>query len=437
MKHRLLELRENLRTSVWFIPLVFCLACLALAVVLHWLERDLDLLFPQLNMFAMSVNSARNVLGVIAGSVLSVGGVVFSVTMVALTLTSGQYGPKILRQFLSDANSKVSLGMFLGTSLYCLVIMASYGDTDRPSITVIAALLLVVIALAGFIRFIHGTATDLQADQIIERIGSELSQSLRELSSSESLRGRSQDTLRWRRRARGLRPVLIAASSGGYVQTIDYAAVVQWCTERNCVAQLRVRAGDFLLHGTCLIKLYGCQGELDDSDLDPLRAHIRTGPMRTPVQDPEYPITQLNQLAARALSPGINDPGTAITCIDWYSMALARIVDRELPGKVFLDEEEGAVLLVRFSDFAGIAKAFYAPARQFARDNIPVLIALLESLIRLASLTARADRLQQLGEEARLISVTTEQGDHLDYDLRHFRQRYQQLRRLTGRLQGA
>ena len=159
--------------------------------------------------------------------------------------------------------------------------------------------------------------------------------------------------------------------------------------------------------------------------------------MRTPVQDPEYPITQLNQLAARALSPGINDPGTAITCIDWYSMALAEIVDRELPGKVFLDEEEGAVLLVRFSDFAGIAKAFYAPARQFAHDNIPVLIALLESLIRLASLTARADRLQQLGEEARLISVTTEQGDHLDYDLRHFRQRYQQLRRLTGRLQGA
>lgn len=436
MKHRLLELRENLRTSVWFIPLVFCLACLALAMVLHWLERDLDLLFPQLKMFAMSVTSARNVLGVIAGSVLSVGGVVFSVTMVALTLTSGQYGPKILRQFLSDANSKVSLGMFLGTSLYCLVIMASYGDTDRPSITVIAALLLVLVALAGFIRFIHGTATDLQADQIIERIGSELSESLRELSGSESLRGRSQDTLRWRRRARGLRPVLIAARSGGYVQTIDYAAVVQWCTARNCVAQLRVRAGDFLLQGTCLIKLYGCQGELDDSDLDPLRAHIRTGPMRTPVQDPEYPITQLNQLAARALSPGINDPGTAITCIDWYSMALGRIVDRELPGKVFLDEEEGAVLLVRFSDFAGIAKAFYAPARQFACDNIPVLIALLESLIRLASLTTRADRLQQLEEEARLISVTTEQGDHLDYDLRHFRQRYQQLRRLTGRLQG-
>lgn len=435
MKQRLLELRENLRTSVWFIPLLICLACLALALAFSRLERDLGLLFPQFNVFAMSVTSARNVLGVIAGSVLSVGGVVFSVTMVALTLTSGQYGPKILRQFLSDRNSKNSLGLFLGTSLYCLLIMASYGDTDRPSITVIAALLLVIIALAVFIRFIHGTATDLQADQIIERIGSELRESLRDLSSTESLRGRCQDTLLWRRRARGQRPVLIAARASGYVQTIDYAGVMQWCTARNCVAQLRMRGGDFLLQGTCLIKLYGCPEELQDSDLDALRAHVRTGQMRTPVQDPEYPITQLNQLAARALSPGINDPGTAITCIDWYSMALSRIVDHELPGKVFLDEAAGAVLLVRFSDFAGIAKAFYAPARQFASDNIPVLIALLESLIRLASLTARADRLQQIEMEARLISVTTEQGDHLEYDLRNFRRRYNQLKRLTRRLQ--
>jgi uncharacterized membrane protein len=437
VQHKLLQLRERLQTSIWFIPLLFCLGCLAFALGLFRLERDLDLLFPRFNIFAMSVTSARNVLGVIAGSVLSVGGVVFSVTMVALTLTSGQYGPKILRQFLSDRDSKISLGLFLGTSLYCLVIMASYGDTDRPSITVIAALLLVIIALAGFIRFIHGTATDLQADQIIERIGSELHQSLQELSGSDSLQGRSQDTLLWRRRARGQRPAVIAARASGYVQTIDYAAIVSWCTAHNCVAQLRVRPGDFLLQGTTLVKLYGCQGELADSGVDPLRALIRTGPMRTPVQDPEYPITQLNQLAARALSPGINDPGTAITCIDWYSMALARIVDRELPGKVFLDEEGGAVLLVRFSDFAGIAKAFYAPARQFARDNIPVVIALLESLIRLASLTTRADRLQQLEVEASLISVAIEQGDHLEYDLDNFRRRYQQLKRLTRRLQNS
>lgn len=184
---------------------------------------------------------------------------------------------------------------------------------------------------------------------------------------------------------------------------------------------------------TCLIKLYGCEQTLADSELDTLRAHIRTGPLRTPVQDPEYPITQLNQLAARALSPGINDPGTAVTCVAWYSMALAGIVDRELPGKVLLDEDDQAVLLVRFSDFPCLAKAFYAPARQLARGNIPVLIALLESLISLASLTARPDRLRQLGIEAELIRMTSEQGDHLEYDLRNFRQRYHQLKRLTER----
>lgn len=226
MQARLLELREKLQTGIWFIPLLFCLGCLGLAFTLHRVERDFDLLLPLLNIFAMSVTSARNVLGVIAGSVLSIGGVVFSVTMLALTLTSGQYGPKILRQFLSDRNSKISLGMFLGTSLYCLVIMAGYGDTDRPSISVIVALVLVVFALAGFIRFIHGTATDLQADQIIERIGSDLHRSLTQLSSRESTRGRAHDTLAWRRSARGKRPLQIAARESGYVQTIDYSAVL-------------------------------------------------------------------------------------------------------------------------------------------------------------------------------------------------------------------
>ena len=435
MKNILLQLREKLQTSVWFIPSILCGASLLLALSIHLIERQIALhtLFPVFDNLTMSVTSARNVLGIVAGSVLSVGGVVFSVTMVALTLTSGQYGPKILRQFLSDEDSKISLGMFLGTSLYCLVVMAGYTDADRPSISVGVALLLTIFALASFIRFIHRTATDLQADQIIERIGGELHESLDRLTSTGALTGRTTDTQGWRQRARGSRPALIAAPRTGYVQTIDYPAVISWCLERRCVAQLRARAGDFLMQGTCLLKLYDCQRDLSEDELDSLCAHIRTGPMRTPVQDPEYPITQLNQLAARALSPGINDPGTAVTCIDWYSMALARIVDRELPGKVFLDAKGAPVLLARYTDFPGLAKAFYAPARQFARSNIPVLIALLESLVRLAELTTRGDRLKQLRLQGNHLGDIVEEGAHLEFDLRGFRQRYRKLMRLASR----
>jgi uncharacterized membrane protein len=168
-----------------------------------------------------------------------------------------------------------------------------------------------------------------------------------------------------------------------------------------------------------------------------LRDCVRAGPMRTPVQDPEYPITQLNQLAARALSPGINDPGTAITCIDWFSMAVAQIVDRELPGNVFLDADGAPRLLVRHTDFPGVLKAFYAPSRQFASTNLPVLISLADSLIRLAELTTLPANLAVIARHGRELSDTAEDGRHATYDLHDFRQRYQKLVRLSTRHLGA
>lgn len=433
MRQTLLEWREKLQISIWLIPVQLCLGALGLAMVLLWAERELDPLAFSFRTFAMPVASAREVLGVIAASVLSVGGVVFSVTMVALTLTSGQYGPKILRQFLGDNASKISLGMFLGTSLYCLVMLAAYEETDQPSITVIAALLLTIAALAGFIRFIHSTATDLQADRIIQLIGGELRQFFVQFSTGDGLGERCNDTLGWRRRARGHRPVLVAAEAEGYVQTVDYPALVKWCVDRDCVVLLRFRAGDFALKGNCLAKVFGAESRLHEDDATLLRSGVRTGDIRTPVQDPEYPITQLNQLTARALSPGINDPGTAITAIDWFTLAVAQIVDRDLPGKVFLDAAGTPRLLVRFTDFPGIVKAFYAPSRQFALGNIPVIIALLESLIRLAELTARRDRLEIIARHGRELSNSLERGSHMDYDLDGFKQRYARLEKLTRR----
>jgi uncharacterized membrane protein len=115
-------------------------------------------------------------------------------------------------------------------------------------------------------------------------------------------------------------------------------------------------------------------------------------------------------------------------------MALEQIIDRDLPGKVFVDEQQRPRVLARLTDFQGILKAFYAPAGQFSRNNIPVLVALVESLTRLAELTARPDRLAQLARQGHVLHEQARRGDHLELDLRDFRQRYRKLVRLTGRL---
>lgn len=152
------------------------------------------------------------------------------------------------------------------------------------------------------------------------------------------------------------------------------------------------------------------------------------------MQDPEYPITQLNQLAARALSPGTNDPGTAISCVNSFSLALAPIMDRELPGSLFVDADEKPRLLVRSTNFDGLLKAVFAPLRQFAKTEVSVVVSLLEALCRLAELTTRRDRLRELARHGELIWEEIDQQALAKYDLGDIRQRHKRLQTLVHRL---
>jgi uncharacterized membrane protein len=375
--------------------------------------------------------STRHILGVIGGSILSVGGVAFSVVMVALTLTSGQYGPKILRNFLEDGVSKLTLGFFLGTYVYTMVALMGLAAVDRPRLTVAISLVLAFAALASFVHFIHRTATDLQADQIVNRLGEQLRHALRALAEDASAPDRSGDTTLWRRAARPHPAHRIASNGRGYVQAIDYAQLVRWAEQNSCLMQVRGRAGDFVVEGTYLFKVYGCDPERLEDVAQELNARVVLGPIRTPVQDPEYAITQINQLAARALSPGINDPGTAITCIDWCSLALSQIVDRDIPGCLFLDDKGHPRLLARVTDFAGVLKAVYAPLRQFVRSEVSVTIKLFESLCRLAELTGREQRLAAIALHGDLLWAETDSQSLNEYDLRDLRRRHRKLRALT------
>ena len=311
--------------------------------------------------------------------------------------------------------------------------LTGYIETDRPHLTVLTALLFALFAVVGFIRFIHRTATDLQADEIVKRIGKRLEDTLSQLINDPQTNARSHKVVLWRRMVRDHRPVLVAQSGRGYVQTIDYDGLVSWCSQNDCCLQVRIRAGDFIVRGVCAFKVYGCPPEKLEHSSEILNSHVVTDPVRTSVQDPEYPITQLNQLAARALSPGINDPGTAISCVDAFSLALAQIVDHDLPGPVFVDGQGKARMLVRFTNFEGILKAVFAPLRQFASSDVSVTVSLFEALSRLAELTTRNERLTTLETHANLIWEGLDHRSFSEYDLRDIRQRYKRLQILACR----
>jgi uncharacterized membrane protein len=423
-------LRERVNTSVWPIPVAFCIGSLGLALLMLWIDRWIIDLGLELSVFAMEPSAARQVLAVVAGSIISVGGVAFSVIMVALTLTSGQYGPKVLRRFLDDNASKVTLGLFLGTYVYTLVSLAGFGAMLAASLTVLVSLLLALAALLGFVQLIHRTATDLQADQIVQDIGKRLEDALTRLTAKASNTQRQADTVAWRRAARGMTAHDVAATHRGYAQSVDHAGLVAWCVEHDCRLQVRVRAGDFLVPGVRAFRLHAprvADREEAEAVVQALNGHIIVGPMRTAVQDPEYIVTQLNQLAARALSPGINDPETAITCIDWFSLALAEIADRDLPGAVFCDADGKPRLIARTVGYAGLLDAVYAPLRQMAAGDVQVSIRLLASLQRLATLTYRPARLAALCGHGELIVDAVVERHPAASDLREIQTRYRRL----------
>ena len=438
MLAKLAYLRERLETSFWLIPVGVCALCGAAALATLWADRALTDFYQLLPISDMSLDSARQLLGVIAGSVISVGGVAFSITMVALTLTSGQYGPKIVRRFLEDVGAKICLGLFLGTFIFALVALAGLAATDSPRLIVAIALALALLALLSFIHFIHSTATDLQADKIIERLGGQLREALSAVCDGGQQDGRQYGTLGWRRAARGRRGREIASRAAGYVETIDYRMLVEWCAKRDCQLMLRVRPGDLVLDGVCLFKVFGGAPEAVEADFESLQDSIVAGPVRTPAQDPEFPITQLHQLVARALSPGVNDPGTAITCIDWFSLSLVAVIDRDLPGCVFEDADGMPRLLARGQTFAQLIEAIYAPLREMSGASRAVRARLLESLGWLSQLTVRRDRLALLAQHGQRIWHAIEADGLAPYDLVPLRSRYRKLLALsTGLPPGA
>jgi uncharacterized membrane protein len=179
-----------IRTSIWIIPSVLCAAAILLALLALEIDRNCTGCGQFLPALSLDADAARQLMGVVATSLISVGGVSFSVTMVALTLTSGQYGPKVLRYFLEDTRGKVSLGLFFAAAVYALIVSVALTDQDQPRGTVVLALGLAILAIIEFIGYIHRTASSLQADQLIQRLGQQLRQDmarLRKLGDSETL----------------------------------------------------------------------------------------------------------------------------------------------------------------------------------------------------------------------------------------------------------
>lgn len=410
---------ERTRTSYWFMPAVLTFGAVGLALGLGALDEALqarDRYTAATWLWTGGPEGARMLLGTAAGALITVVSTVFSITIVALTLASNAFGPRLLRNFMRDRGNQLVLGAFTATFVYCLLVLRSVrGGEDAafvPHVSITVALALVLVNVGVLIFFIHHVAMSIQADQVIAVASRDLEHSIAAFLGRAAPR---EDPGELAVAGPGL-PLVIRRS--GYLQAIDEDRLLAVLSRRRAFARLAFRPGQFIVDGAEIARIWlaAPADELDERGACELRETFLIEDRRTPMQDLEFSIHQLVEIAARALSPGINDPFTAATCIDWLAEGLCKLAAGPLPDARRCDEH-GALRIVGCPfTFDGVIDAAFDPMRQNAANTPYVLIRLMDRLITLASRVrtpaARAAVLRHARKVERAGRAWPEREDH-------------------------
>ncbi|MEZ5825515.1 MAG: DUF2254 domain-containing protein [Geminicoccaceae bacterium] len=338
---------------------------------------------------AITVASASQILSAIAGSMMTIASLVFSLTLTTLTLASQQLGPRLIEWFMNNRLTQMVLGSYIGLFIFTLLGIGSVnsGDSFNPHITVVAAIAGTVGNLILLVIYVHRAATNIQADTVISGSGSALVASIE----SRNRLFRDHETPTTTRSADGeLDPV--TSSRSGYIQGIDFSTLRDLARKQDGVIRLERRIGDFVVDGLPLAQCWSPEGE---SVEEAVRAAFVFGPKRTSAQDIEFALRGLVEIALRALSPGINDPFTANACIDQIGSALVKLMHGPDTPENLADDNGVACLFIREPMLADFAATGFNAIRHAGADNELVADRLAETQLMLHDL-ARSEEHRNL-----------------------------------------
>jgi len=401
MQARLANLWDGFRGSFWFMPTNLSLLAAILAAVVirvdveidHWLLRNSPWL-------AMTPSAARATLSAIAGAMVTSTSLVFSITIVAVSIAASQFGSRLIRTFRNNRVTHWTLGAFVSTSLYCLLLLVVVREGDGsqfvPHLAVYLGMLFAICCLGLLIYFIHNTAVSVQAPNIVRASARDLDDAIERLYPSK-LGEPPEDHQNEPRSKKQYEKLgdefhIVSSTREGYVQAIDSDTVMHVARESKIVIELLARPGTFLTKNLPLAKYWSRSAD-DEEICNRISAVFITGSVRTPRQDVKYAVNELVEVAVRALSPGINDPFTTITCIDRLGASVGRLAERKIPSAFRHDDEGELRMLARPVTFGELLDAAFNQIRQHARANVSVLIRLLTALEAIAVQVQReADR---------------------------------------------
>jgi len=425
---------EVLRTNLWLVPGIEVLAAIALFAGTLSLDHAAyrgEFGLPSW-VISGTADAARQILTAIAAAVITVVGVVFSIILVTLTLASTQFGPRMLRNFIRDRGTQLTLGTFVATFVYAVLVLVSIGPGPHgafvPHIGVTVTLALMVAALGVLIYFIHHTATSIQLPNVIASIARELSQAIavqgghgsRAADTGDGHAGPSSAELTARMEAGG---GVVRAPASGYLQFIRHDVLVQFATEADAVIALTYRPGHFLVEGHPFALVWPPEAAARVSDALG-RAHL-TGPNRTLTQDISFGIDQLVEIGIRALSAAVNDTFTALACIDWLGDSLCQITAQWRPALVHRDRRGYIRIITAEPTQERLVQRAFEKIRQASAGMPAVMIRQLEALVKIMADTSSAGQRRVLVDQAEMIQRLAERSVPEKADRDDIRRRYE------------
>jgi len=407
--NKIRQLWSNVRSSLWFLPSLMVAGSAVLAAALIeadssvidiWLSR-----WPRL--FGAGAEGARGMLSTIAGSMMSVVGVTFSMTLVALALASSQYSSRILRNFMGSRVTQGVLGIFAGIFTYCLIVLRTIRSGNEgefvPNLAVFFGFLLALGGVGVLIFFIHHIASSIQASSILAAVAQETLETMDRIFPEKLGQGPGDmDEEQTLRSVAGRNWRVVPAGETGYIQSVDDDGLLRLARDRKTIVRMERGIGEFVVRNTALCSL-ALEDPPDPETIAALQATFGISRYRTMEQDAGFGIRQIVDVALKALSPGINDTTTAVMCVDYLSAILARLAPRQVPSSRRYEEGELRVMTIG-PTFASLLDEAFDQIRGSSKGNLAVMSRMLDALQTVAGLTAIASRRRALREQVEWIA---------------------------------
>ncbi|HEU5014955.1 MAG TPA: DUF2254 domain-containing protein [Roseiflexaceae bacterium] len=439
---------EGLRANFWFIPTLMVIGATVLALGLLYVDNHfITTIPPSLSyVYQGGADGAQSLLSTLASSVIGVAGTTFSITIAALTLASTQFGPRLLNNFVRDRGNQFVLGTYIATFTYCLLVLRTIRSSNNPSveqalvphISVTVAVLLSLLNLGVLIYFINHIAITIQINHVIATIGEDITKAVERLfpeqigmglhefdDGSEEGKERFRDWFEAEAYA-------IQSDEGGYVQFVDTEAIMNLAKEHDVIIHLLHRPGDYVIGGSDLAFIYPAARVSEDM-AEQLNGTLAVGPNRTKQQDIQFSIDQLVEVAVRALSPAINDPFTAITCVNELGEALCRLAQRRFPSSYRYDEDQHLRVIAESLSFKNVVDVAFDKIRNYAGDSTAVTLRMMEVIAIIMKCTRAQEQRAALQRQADMILRGSEQKLAEEQDRADVAERHEEVLRVLNR----